>query len=79
MRVTDKTVNEGQITMFMPDYGTVQLLYEDRLRDIERSGRSLTPFFEKSRLPGHLFAALGRWLHRTPAQVTRYKPAHQKG
>lgn len=69
--------------MFMPDYGTVQLLYQDRLRDIERKRRRLVLVFDRNETPADVtgdgrMQRLMRWLrHDPPAHLTRALPAHQ--
>ncbi len=69
--------------MLMPDFGTVQMLYKDRLSEIERKRRRLVLVFEPVDAAADdrqdsLMRRVTRWLrHSPPVHLTRATPVHQ--
>jgi hypothetical protein len=76
-------LRKGLTTMYMPDYGTVQLLHRLRVAELERRQRGQVYEFSEGEL------RLARWFERiaravlrrreTPVHLTRYTPVHLNG
>jgi hypothetical protein len=74
---------KGSTIMYMPDYGTVQLLHQLRVAELERRQRGQVYGFStgESRM-ARWFQRIARALMRrreTPVHLTRYTPVHLNG